>query len=142
MDAHSLERVGRDLSIVVSSSVFRSGFPGRPPISHALIDADGLILVFDRQGGLLDPYFAQPGAVQCALNQALTIALARVADAPTVFDSPFAVYDQWTRQAMVRLISKYSLQAVLLLSEAEGLGNVLGDVVDLRSREESRSKCC
>ena len=78
VDSHSLERIGRDFNAIVSSSVFRSGFPGRPPISQAAIDAGGLLLMFDHQGGLLDPYFAQPAGVQCTLNQALALALAQV----------------------------------------------------------------
>ena len=120
VDSLGREDIGHDFNAIVSSATFCSGFPGKPPISKAMIDADGLLWMFDDHGELLDPYFAQPAGVQCALNQALVLALARFWRTPTVFESPFAVYDLCTRQAMVRLISRFSLQAVLLLSEVDG----------------------
>ena len=133
VDSRGRERIGHHFNAIVSSAAFCSGFPGRPPISQAVVDADGLLWMFDRHGGLLDPCFAQPGGVQCALNQALVLASARFAGTPTIFESPFAVYDLWTRQAMVKLISRFSLQAVLLLSEVDGREGLPGHVVDLRA---------
>ena len=137
VDSDGLECIGGDFNAIVSSPVFRSGFPSAPPISQAVINADGLLQMFDHQGGLLDPYFAQPGGVQCALNQALVLASARFAGTPTVFESPFAVYDLWTRQAMIELVSQYSLQAVFLLSEVDGYEDLPGEVVALRTRHRS-----
>lgn len=93
--------------------------------------------MFDDEGELLDPSFAQPGGVQCALKQALVLALSRFAGTPTVFESPFALYDLWTRQAMAELISQYGLQTVLLLSEADGQEDLPSEVVDLRTRHRS-----